>query len=197
MELPGLVFRCHGIPFFHFYFILYFLFRNNSEKNTWMWRIFVTVMVIISKVPFWKLRDINSFQISQQLRGLLTTTFKRHLFLEKDTFFRHVFLERFYRHGSTYVLIFSWVNIMKRKWPKIPWKLLVAQKSEPVLWRTFARHFTYYNILLFLWNKPSFSIEPRVDRTIFTELCSSFTFWYSVHILEFIQYLLSLFYKSE
>ena len=101
------------------------------------------------KVSFWKLLDISCFQGSQQLWGTWTTTFETHL-----TGWR------FYRYGSTYVLILSWINILKRKWAKMPWKLLVAQKSEPVLWRTFARHFTYYYILLFLWNKPSFKYEP-------------------------------------
>ena len=69
---------------------------------------------------------------------------------------------------------------------KMPWKLLVAQKSEPVLSRTFARHFTYYYILLFLWNKPSFKYEPSVDRIILTEICLSYTFWYSVHIVKLL-----------
>ena len=31
------------------------------------------------------------------------------------------------------MLILSWINIMERNWAKMPWKLLVAQKSEPVL----------------------------------------------------------------
>ena len=127
------------------------------------------------KVSFWKLLDISCFQGSQQLWGTWTTTFETHL-----TGWR------FYRYGSTYVLILSWINILKRKWAKMPWKLLVAQKSEPVLWRTFARHFTYYYILLFLWNKLSFKYEPSVDRIILTEICLSYTFWYSVHIVKLL-----------
>ena len=31
-------------------------------------------------------------------------------------------------------------------------------------------YFTYYCILLFLWNKASFSIQPSVDRIIFTTI---------------------------
>ena len=58
----------------------------------------------------------------------------------------------------------TWINIYinsfldkyhEQRWAKMPWKLLVPQKFEPILWRVCARHFTYY-YLLSLWKKPSF-----------------------------------------
>ena len=59
--------------------VFIFLFRSNSKKNTWVRTIFVMVMIIISKVPFWKLLDISCFQTSQQLQGTLATAIERHL----------------------------------------------------------------------------------------------------------------------
>ena len=119
-------------------FLIFCLLRSNGKKNTWMRTIFVMVMVIISKVQFWKLLDIGCFQSSQQLRFTLT-----------NDIWKTPYSWRFYRHGPTYVSILSWINIMKQKSAKVPWKLLVAQKSDPVLWRTFARHFTHYYGLFF------------------------------------------------
>ena len=56
---------------------------------------------------------------------------------------------RYYGHGSTYVLILSWINIMKQKWAKMPWKLLVVQKSEPVIWRTLHQDISLIIIFFF------------------------------------------------
>ena len=80
--------------------------------------------------------------LSQQLRGTLTSTFERHLTVEDYTSMATL--------STTYVLILSWVNIMKRKWVEVHWKLLVAQKSEP--------------------------IQPSVDLIIFATICLSFNF---------------------
>ena len=81
---------------------------------------------------------------------------------------------RFYGHGSSYVLILSWINMMKRKWAKIPWKLLAAQKFEPVLWRLLHQHISLIIIFFFLWNKPSFHIQSSGDRKTFSTTCLSF-----------------------
>ena len=56
---------------------------------------------------------------------------------------------RFYGHGSTYMLIFSWVNIMKWKWEKVPWELSVAQKFKPVLWRILHQDISLIIVLFF------------------------------------------------
>ena len=47
----------HGIPWVHFYF--YFCLRPTVRKYTWMRLTSVTVMVIFSKLSFWKLLDHN------------------------------------------------------------------------------------------------------------------------------------------
>ena len=83
---------------------------------------FVTVMVIISEVPFQKLLDISYFQSFQQLQSTLTTAFERHLSVED-----------FIRTWINIRVCFSRVDIMKRKLEKAPWKLLVAQKSKLAL----------------------------------------------------------------
>ena len=122
------------------YFICYFFCLKATVKtNTWMRMIPVTVMVFISKVLFWKLLDFSYVQTGFEI---------------------HFTFEDFTGHGSTYMLllllllhllciILSWLNIMKWKWSKVPWKLLVAQKSEPVLWRTLHQKISLI-IVLFL-----------------------------------------------
>ena len=73
-------------------------------------------MIIITKIPFSELLDISCFLSSQKLRGTLTTAFERHKILR------------------TWINVrVNWINMMKQKWAKVPWKLLVAQKSELVL----------------------------------------------------------------
>ena len=53
--------------------------------NTWMKTISDTLMVIISKVLFWKLLDFSYIQSSQQLRGTLTTAFQIYFTVEDFT----------------------------------------------------------------------------------------------------------------
>ena len=55
------------VPWYSAFSFLFLLFRSNGKNNTWMRTIFVMVMVIISKVPFWNLLDISCFQSSHQL----------------------------------------------------------------------------------------------------------------------------------
>ena len=76
----------------------------------------------------------------QHLRGTLTTAFERHLAVE---------------NGSRYVQILFWVSIMKQKWAQVTEKLSVVQMYE---YKNLLceEHFTYYSILLFLSNRPSF-----------------------------------------
>ena len=113
-----IVWRCHGIPCYHFVF-----FRSNGKKNPCMRTIFVTVMVITSKIPFWKLLNISC----------KFSTITRYI---DNGIWKTPCSWKFYRRGSTYVLILSCINMMKRKWAKVPWKLLAAQTSNTVLWRT-------------------------------------------------------------
>ena len=57
--------------------------------------------------------------LSQQLRGTLTY----------NSIWNLLYSWRICGHGSTYMLILSWVNIMKWKWVKMPWEFSAAQKS--------------------------------------------------------------------
>ena len=130
------------VPWYSVFSFLILLFRSNGKNNTWMRTIFVTVMVIISKVSFWKLLDTSYFQSSQQLWGT-TTAFERHLTFEDFTDMNQ----------QSYVLILSWIKNMKQKWAKKSWKLLVAQKSEPVLWRTL--HQAFHLLIFFFYSETS------------------------------------------
>ena len=149
--LPGFEYNwlLNGIkvPWYVVFFFLLLLLRSNGTKSISMRSLFVTVIVIIAKVLYWKLLDISSFQSSQQLTAPLTVGFERHLW-------------RFYGHGSTYVLIYYWENIMNEKWAKVPQKLVVAQNSKLVLWRTMHHCTKTFHLFLysffFLWSKASF-----------------------------------------
>ena len=113
--------RCRGIPCFHF---LFFCLEATVKMNTWMKTISDTLMVIISKF----------------------STITRHI----DNGISNILYSwRFYGHGSTYMLIFSWVNIMKWKWEKVPWELSVAQKFKPVLWRILHQNISLIIVLFF------------------------------------------------
>ena len=62
---------------------------------------------------------------------------------------------RFYGHGSTCVLILSWLNIMKRQLTKVPGKLSVAKKFKPFeenYTKNRRWHFTSYFIPFSLKN---------------------------------------------
>ena len=140
LPLSRLAWRCHGIPYFHFYF---FCWEPMVKKNIWMRTNSVTVMVIISKVLFWKLIDIS--------KNISDISYVQSTFLK---FIRHIengisktpCSWRFYGNGSTYLLTLPSVDIMKRKWANVSRKLSVVQKPEPVLWRTF--HLLYSSFSL-------------------------------------------------
>ena len=102
---------------------LVFSLETTVEKFTWMRTIPVTLMVITSKVPFWKLLDISYVQSS-------FSTNTKH---SDNGIWKRPCSWRF---DGSHVLILSWVNIIKRQCTKMLWKLLIAQKSETVLWRT-------------------------------------------------------------
>ena len=98
----------------------------------------VTVMVINSKVLLWKLLDFSYVQRS-------FSTITGHI----DNGTWKIFCSwRFYGHRSTYKWILFWVK-MKWKWVKVPWKLSVAQKSEPILWRTLHQDISLIIVLCF------------------------------------------------
>ena len=120
-----------------------FCLETKVKNNTWMREISVTVMVIILKVPPWRLLDISFVQSSFSTITKATD--------------KAPYSWRFHGHGSTYMLIHSWVNIMKQKWVKVTGKLSVEQKIWVCSSKNIVpRHFIYCYILLFLSNKPSF-----------------------------------------
>ena len=112
-----MVWKCHTIPCFHFFFCLQLL----INKTPWMRKIPVTIMAIISYVLFWKLLIINYVKNS-------FSTIMRHV---NNGIWKTHCSWRLYRHESAYVIILFWVNIVTQTWAKVPWELSIAQKSEP------------------------------------------------------------------
>ena len=96
---------------FHIFIFIFFRINGKKEKkNTWMRTISITVMVIISKVPFRKLLNISLVRSS-------FSAFTRHI---DNGIWKTPYSWIFYGHGSTHVQTLSWVNIMKQKWAKVP-----------------------------------------------------------------------------
>ena len=131
------------VPWYSVFSFLFFCLESMAKKNIWMRTISVTVMVIISKVLFWKLVSVS--------KSISDISYVQSTFL---TFIRHIDNGiskipcgwRFYGNGSTYVLILPWVNIMKRQWANVFRKLSVVQKTEPVLWRTFHSLYSSFSL---------------------------------------------------
>ena len=139
----------YGILFSCFIFCL----KATVKKNTWMRTISVTVMVTISKVLFSKFLDFSCVQRS-------FSKITRHI----DNGIWKIFHSwRFYGHGSTYQLILSWLNIMKWKWVKVPWKLSVAQKSEPILWKTSHQDIS---LIIVLWFVPQTNLVFKFNLVL-------------------------------
>ena len=119
-----MVWRCHGIP----YFIFIFLFRTNGKKehldeNDFHFRYGNYFESAIMKVNWYQLCPksfLNTYEAHWQ-RNLKIEDLKLKILQQWINI----------RANS------SLVNIMKRKWAKVPGKLSVAQKSELVLWRAF------------------------------------------------------------
>ena len=84
----------------------------------------ITVMVIVSKVLLLKLLDI-SYVCSKIFLNIYEAHRQRHL---KDNLQLKILQQSVNIRANS-----SLVNIMKRKWAKVPGKLSVAQKSELVL----------------------------------------------------------------
>ena len=120
-----MVWKCHGIPYFHF-----FLFVTSDKKNIWMRTISIAVMVIISKVPLYWYQQSSKFFVN-----IYEVHWQRHL---KDTLQLKILQQCINIRTNS-----SLVNIMKRKCVKVPGKLSVVQKSEPVFWRAF--HLSLYS----------------------------------------------------
>ena len=112
-----MVWRWHGISYFQCYFFC----LEPTVKRTLGWeRSFLKVLLK-------KLLDISYVQSS-------LSTFTRHT---DNGIWKTSWSWRFYSNGSTYVLILPWWIARNENGQKVPGKLSVVQKSEPVLWRAF------------------------------------------------------------
>ena len=126
---------------FRVYIFYFFCLEATVKKNTWMRTISVTVIAIISEVPFWKLLGFSYVQSS-------FSKITRHI---ENGIWKILYKWIVYRYGSTYTLILSWVNIMKLKWAKIPYPGNYQLHKNPSLFfeehctRTF--HLSLYSSL--------------------------------------------------
>ena len=144
--------------------------------------IFVTVMAIILKVPFWKLlisavfKVLNNYEVHWQ----------QHL---KDTLQLKILLAWINIRVNSFLH-----NLLKRIWAKMPWKLLVGQKCEPLLWRTLDQDISLtvvffclsetnlvfkFNLVLNDYFSPEFVIFTAINFTFlpfyFLILCESWS----------------------
>ena len=141
-----MVWGCYGIPFFHFYFILFFLFRTDGEKGHLDENDFHHCYHNILKVSYWKLLDRSSVS---------TITSKIN-----SSILKHVWQVKSLQTRINVRANIFWVIIMKRISAKVTAELSLAGKARAVLQRTFHQygrwHFTHFYTPLFLSKKPNF-----------------------------------------
>ena len=155
--------------------------------------------LVLNRADFWIVMKVQWYSVFSFLFFSFEATIKRTLGWEHfchghDNYFKSTILKvTWYQLFSKFSTItrhidngiwktpYSWkfylnllnlsgVNITKRIWAKMPLKLLVVRKSEPVFLKNIAaRHFTYYFIFIFLSNKSSFKFNS-VDGIIFTTI---------------------------
>ena len=119
----GMLGRCHGIP--SFYFLFYCLEatvkKQQFDENDFRHGYGSYFKCAVLKVTWFQL-------CSQFFLNNYDAQWPRHL---KDTLQLKILRTWINVHANSSV-----VNIIKWKWVKVPWKLSVAQNSEPVLWKT-------------------------------------------------------------
>ena len=117
-------------------FIFIFCLESTLGKDTWMTAASVTVMVIFSKMLFWKLLDHNYIQsyVSAIARYIDKSILKDTL---KLTILRTWIKIR----ANSFIK--TWVNI-KRKSTKVLWKLSLAEKYDSVLQTTLHQRRWYF-----------------------------------------------------
>ena len=128
--------RCRDSPCFHF---LFFCLEATVKTTTWMRMISITVMVIVSKVLFWKLLDFSYVQRSQ-LPDILTAAFEIYFTVEDFTDMD--------QHTCKF--------IMKWKWAKYYGNYQLYKNPSLLFEKHCTKTFTYYCIVFWLSNKPSF-----------------------------------------
>ena len=117
-------------------FIFIFCLEPTVKESNWMGTTFATVMIIFSKVPFWKYLITVIFKVlSQQIRGTLTTAFERHLTAENF----HTWIKR----GAISLLS----KYLETTIDEGSWKIIIYTKIRACsLKNTAPRHLTYYCI---------------------------------------------------
>ena len=151
-----MVWRCHSIPYFHF---LFFCLEPTVKKNTWMRTISITVTWYQLCSKFF----LNIYEVHWQ----------RHL---KDTLQLKIL-----QQCSDFCNTDSFLGTFAQFWFHKYYETKTGRRCPEnyqyykSLSLFYEEHFTYYGILLFLWSKPSFYIQPYVDRvtfaTIYLPLC--------------------------
>ena len=132
----------------------------------------VTVMVITSEAPFWRLLGFSYVQSS-------FSTITRHIENGKI----------FYSWRSK--ILQTWINILTNSFIKYH-EIKMGEDTLGIISCTKMQasslmnivqgHFTYCCIFLCLSNKPSFQIQPSLDWINFHHNLLSFTFEYSVFL---------------
>ena len=116
-----MVWRCHGIPCVYFYF---FCLEPTLGKDTWMRATSTTVMVIFSKVLFWKLLDHNHLQSSFSI-------ITRHIgnIILIDTLQLKILQTRTKIPANSFIK--TWIKIVKRKSRKMARESSLVKKTTP------------------------------------------------------------------
>ena len=127
--------------FLFYLFIYFFCLEATIKRNTWIRTISVTVMVIISKVLFWKLLDINNVQL-----------------------YSNIFLNNYKAHWQGYFkdtlqILRTWINIHANSFLGKYHEMIMDENPLEIISWTKIRacslksiapgHFTYYCILCF------------------------------------------------
>ena len=120
LSRPGF---CMKISWYTVCSFLFFCLEPTLGKDAWMRATSTNVMVIFSKMPFWKLLGHNYIQSS-------FSTISRCIdnSILKDTL--QLKILRTWIKICANLFIKAWVNIIKRKSTKVPWKLSLAKKKK-------------------------------------------------------------------
>ena len=114
------------MPWYSTCSFLFFCLEPTLRKDTWMRAISTTVIVIFSKLPFQKLLDHNYVQSSF---SIITKHIDNSIL--KDTLQLKILRLWIKIHANSSIKI--WVNIIKWKSTKAPWKLSPAKRYKLTL----------------------------------------------------------------
>ena len=105
---------------------------------------------------------------------------------------------RFHRHGSTDMLILSSINIMKRKWAKMSWKLFLLHKNPNLFFEENLLDISLIVTIFLPERNLVFKLNLLWSNNFYQNLFIVLPYrWYSVHILEFIHWLWAFFIRTS